>query len=46
VFVDGQAMVHLKTKGDIKAYPLNDSKIKVKYLSENLLAKQALVDSK
>jgi|SRR5688500_5588199 len=46
VFVDGQAMVHLKTKGDIKAYPLNDGEIKVKYLSENLLAKQALVDGK
>lgn len=37
-FVDIDAMVHLKTKGVIKAYSLNGGEIKVKYISENLLA--------
>jgi hypothetical protein len=37
-FVDSDAMVHLKTKGDIKAYSLYGGEIKVKYISENLLA--------
>jgi len=35
VFVDGKAMAHLKTNGDIKAYPLNGGgEVKVKYLSD------------
>lgn len=46
VFIDGEAMVHLKTNGDIKAYSLNDREIKIKYLSEDLLTKKALIGSK
>jgi len=35
VFVDGKAMVHLKTNGAIKAYPLDgDGDVKVKVLSD------------
>ena len=35
VFVDGKAVAHLKTNGDIKAYPLNGGgEVKVKYLSD------------
>ncbi|MGZ5220455.1 MAG: GIN domain-containing protein [Chitinophagaceae bacterium] len=45
-FVDSDAMVHLKTKGDIKAYSLNGGEIRVKYISENLLARQGQVDRK
>lgn len=45
VFIDGGAMVHLKAKGEIKAWPLNDGEIKVKYLSENLLTKKVLIDN-
>jgi hypothetical protein len=33
VFIDGEAQVHLRTTGVIKAYSLNDSEINVKYLS-------------
>jgi sucrose-6-phosphate hydrolase SacC (GH32 family) len=39
VFVDSQSKVHLKTNGDIKAHSLNGGEIKIRYLSENLLAK-------
>ena len=35
VFVEGDATAHLKTNGDIKAYPLNGGEeIKIKYLSD------------
>jgi hypothetical protein len=35
VFVDGKAMVHLKTNGAIKAYPLDgDEEVKVRVLSD------------
>ena len=35
VFIDGDAQVHLKTNGVIKAHALNDSVITVKYLAGN-----------
>ncbi len=38
IFIDGEAMGHLRTKGKIKAYSLDDSEIMVKYLAEDLLA--------
>lgn len=35
VYVEGDAIAHLKTNGDIKAYPLNGGEeIKIKYLSD------------
>ena len=37
VYVDGDAMVHLKSRGNIKAHSLNDAEIEVKYIPENLL---------
>jgi Putative auto-transporter adhesin, head GIN domain len=40
VFVDSDSRVHLKTKGDVKAHSLSDTEIKVKYLSDNRLAKR------
>jgi hypothetical protein len=39
VFVDGDAIVHLKTNGDIHAQSLGDAEINVKYISDNRLAK-------
>ena len=39
VYVDGPTTVHLKTNGDVQAHALSDREIKVKYLSENWLAK-------
>lgn len=38
VYIDDDARAHLKSKGSIKAHPLNDARIKVKYIPENLLA--------
>ncbi len=32
VFIDGEARLHLKTNGTVKAYSLNDSEINIKYL--------------
>jgi hypothetical protein len=46
VFAGSRTKVHVKTNGDIKAHSLNDSEIKVRYLSENLLARQALTGKK
>lgn len=40
LFIDGDARVHLKTRGIVKAYSLNDSVIEIKYLSETSLAKR------
>jgi hypothetical protein len=40
LFIDGDARVHLKTSGTIKAYSLNDSIIDIKYLSGAPLAKR------
>lgn len=39
VFVEGSTRVHLKTNGEVKAHGLDNREIKVKYLSENWLAK-------
>jgi len=39
VFIDGDATVHLKTNGEIKAHSLGDAEIQIKYLSEIPLAK-------
>lgn len=41
LFIGGEAQVHLKTNGQIKAYSLNDSEINVKYLSGKPLTKHA-----
>ena len=38
VYVEGDAMVHLKSRGNIKAHSLNDAEIKIKYIPGNLLA--------
>jgi hypothetical protein len=38
VYVEGEAMAHLKSKGNIKVHSLNDAEIDVKYIQENLLA--------
>lgn len=46
VFVDGEATVHLKTKGEIKAWSLNDAEIKVKYLSQKPLASKVDLSKK
>lgn len=46
VFVDGQSTVHLKSNGDIKAHAVNGREIKVKYLSENWLARQGTAKSR
>lgn len=46
LFVDGESTVHLKTKGTVKAHPLNDAEIKVRYISQNLLAKQPNLSKK
>ena len=46
VFIDGGATVHLKTKGDVKAWSLNDTEIKIKYISQNRLARQADLSKK
>lgn len=40
VYIEGIANVHLKTNGEVKAHSLGDSEIQVKYISQNLLAKQ------
>jgi Putative auto-transporter adhesin, head GIN domain len=40
VFIDGEATVHLKTNGDIKAHSLSDAEIDVKYISDSRLAKR------
>lgn len=39
VFVEGATRVHLKTKGEVKAHGLDNREIKVKYLTENWLAR-------
>lgn len=40
VFVDGDATVHLKTNGDVKAQSIGDSEVKVKYLLDNRIVKR------
>jgi hypothetical protein len=40
LFVDGESTVHLKTKGYVKAYALNDAEVKVRYISQNPLARR------
>lgn len=40
VFIDGDATVHLKTNGDIKAQSLDDSEIDIKYISDSRIAKR------
>jgi hypothetical protein len=40
VFVDNNSEVHIKTTGDVKANSLSDAEIKVKYLSDNRIAKR------
>lgn len=40
VFVGGNSNVHVKTNGEVKAHGLDNREIKVKYLSENWLAKR------
>jgi len=39
VYIDGEATVHLKTKGDVQAQSLGDAEINVKYISDNRVAK-------
>ena len=39
VYIDGEAIVHLKTKGDVQAQSLGDAEINVKYISDNRVAK-------
>ena len=39
VYIDGEATVHLKTNGDIKAQSLSDAEIDIKYISDTRVAK-------
>ena len=40
VFVDGNAWIHLRTNGTVKAYSLNDSDFAVKYISGKTVTKR------
>lgn len=40
VYIDGESTVHLRSNGEIEAHSLNDSEIKIKYLSERPLVKR------
>lgn len=40
VFVDPDAMAHVKTNGDVKASSLSDAEVHVKYLMDSRLAKR------
>ncbi|MEP7377069.1 MAG: DUF2807 domain-containing protein [Chitinophagaceae bacterium] len=39
VYIDGEATVHLKTNGDIKAQSLSDAEINITYISDTRVAK-------
>ena len=41
VFVDGNAKVHIRTTGTVKAHSLNNSELEVKYLKQTDTAKRA-----
>ncbi len=40
VFIDGDATVHLKTNGEVKAHSLGEAEVEIKYLFETPLAKR------
>ncbi len=40
VFVNSDSRVHVKTTGDVKAHSLSDTEVRVKYLSDNRIARR------
>jgi Putative auto-transporter adhesin, head GIN domain len=40
VFINSDSRVHVKTTGDVKAHSLSDTEVRVKYLSDNRIAKR------
>jgi Putative auto-transporter adhesin, head GIN domain len=40
IFVDSDARAHLKTNGDVKASSLSDTEVRVKYISDNRVARR------